>query len=287
MAEPDDRRDSEIARLRKDVSRLRRALARARALPTMDQLLRRRGFRVHTKEPEKDLLLPPAAEQDEYYRRCRKYSFRLFLRDVIRLQKGFTIEQIARYSTPRVSRSYAEYLSSIGLLDRRADRYHLARRGLSSFGPTLEWFVAEVFRREFGCETLRSVKFRQSKAGGDYDVLARLGEHLVYCEVKSSPPKQICDSEVDAFLDRVRDLAPTIALFLMDTELRMKDKLVPLFEAAITRQSAGPPRVERLERELFHIGGRMFIVNAKESIQRNLERVIAWHEGGRRAICGD
>ena len=65
--------------------------------------------------------------------------------------------------------------------------------------------------------------------GGDYDVLGRLDGALVYLEVKSSPPKQVYDSEVRAFLDRVEDLAPDLAVFLMDTELRMKDKLVPMF----------------------------------------------------------
>jgi len=31
--------------------------------------------------------------------------------------------------------------------------------------------------------------------------------------MKASPPKQICDSEMVAFLDRVTDLAPVIAVF--------------------------------------------------------------------------
>ena len=34
--------------------------------------------------------------------------------------------------------------------------------------------------------------------------------------------------------------------------------------------------VERIERELFHAGSRIFIVNAKESLLRNIERMLQW-----------
>jgi hypothetical protein len=94
-------------------------------------------------------------------------------------------------------------------------------------------------------------------------------------EVKSSPPKQVTDSEIVAFLDRVGDLAPELSIFLMDTELRMKDKVVPMFEQALSTRSPGLPAVKRVERELFSIQDRIFIVNAKESIGRNIEKVIA------------
>jgi len=111
--------------------------------------------------------------------------------------------------------------------------------------------------------------------GGDYDVLAKLDGSLLYVEVKSSPPKQVTDSEIAAFLARVEDLSPEIAVFLMDTELRMKDKVVPMFEQALANRRGLPPAVVRIERELFHIQERIFIVNAKESIVRNLERTIS------------
>jgi len=84
----------------------------------------------------------------------------------------------------------------------------------------------------------------------------------------------VTDSEVTAFLDRVEDLAPDLAVFLMDTELRMKDKVVPMFEHALTLRHAPPHAVERLERELFTVGERMYIVNAKESIGRNIGTVV-------------
>jgi hypothetical protein len=96
-------------------------------------------------------------------------------------------------------------------------------------------------------------------------------------EVKSSPPKQIYDSEIAAFLDRVSDLSPEIAGFFMDTELRMKDKIVPMFESELKKRFPKPPAVTQIERELFEIENRIFIINAKESIIRNIEKVVSWY----------
>ncbi len=264
---------SELRRLRAEVKRLRSELSRI--APSLETMLLRRGFRVYKKEPAADLLLPSAAFLDRYYRLLHKYSFRLFLRDAIKHQDRFTPELLARYSTLRTVRSYIEGLCGMGLVEDTPGGYRLARRPVLSFGTTLEWYVAEVLRREYGADVLRGVKFRRPRVGGDYDVLAKLGNALFYVEAKSSPPKQVVEGEVAAFLDRVDDLGPESAVFLMDTELRMKDKIVPMFEACLSRRSAAPPSVRRLERELFHADRRVFIVNAKESLARNLGTVIA------------
>jgi hypothetical protein len=98
-------------------------------------------------------------------------------------------------------------------------------------------------------------------------------------EIKSSPPKQIYDKEIAAFLDRVEDLSPAISIFLVDTELRMKDKIVPMFEAELQRRYTKPAPVARIERELFHIDGRIFIINSKENIESNIGKVLSfWNQ---------
>jgi hypothetical protein len=273
MAVLDDRDEEELAFLRDEVKRLRRTLNEL--TPPLDMLLKRRGFRVYKKEPPDDLLVPDEPFRDSFYSALHKYSFRLFLRDVIKHRDRFTLEQVIRYSTTRVIRNYISYLRDIGMIKEGAAGYTLSHRPVTSFGPTLEWYVAQLLRREFGAEAFWGVKFRRPNVGGDYDVLAKLDGSLLYVEVKSSPPKQVIDSEVRAFLDRVKDLSPDMSIFLMDTELRMKDKLVPMFELALTNRSSEQPKVVRIERELFHVEDGIFIANAKESISRNLAKVIS------------
>jgi hypothetical protein len=272
MIKKNDELKQEVRHLRSEVRRLRSEL-RLRT-PSVEALLRRRGFRVYKKEPADDLLVPAEPFRNEYAVMLRKYSFRLFLRDVIKHQDRFTVEPLTKYATGRTVRAYVAALVRIGLVEEMKNGYRLVRRPVLSFGPTLEWYVAEMLKREFGAEVLWGVKFRRPQVGGDYDVIAKMDGALLYLEVKSSPPKQIYDSEIAAFLDRVDDLGPEISVFLMDTELRMKDKIVPMFEKALAQRSDAPPPVGRIERELFGVRDRLFIVNAKESIAQNIETVI-------------
>jgi hypothetical protein len=270
----DDTEHEELLFLRDEVRRLRKALNQR--TPSLSMLLKRRGFTIYRKEPGDDLLVPAKRYIDGYYRMLHKYSFRLFLRDVIKHQ-SFTLELVTRYATPVVTKQYLDYLLSVKLIRKKSTGFVLAKGPVMSFGETLEWYIAEIFRREFGSEAVWGVKFKRPRIGGDYDVITKLDSSLLYIEVKSSPPKQIYDSEIAAFLDRVDDLAPAIAVFLMDTELRMKDKLVPMFEKELRRRHAKLPEVLRMERELFQIQKRIFIINAKENILRNIEKVTSWY----------
>jgi hypothetical protein len=265
----------ELSYLRKEVKRLRESL---NILTTgIDVILKRRGFKIYKKEPSEDLLIPGQEFLDEYYRMLHKYSFRLFLRDVIKYQDFFTLKNVTRYSTSKVTKDYIKYLSGIGLARRSNNGYMLTKQPVKSFGETLEWYIAEVFRREFSSEAIWGVKFKRPKIGGDYDVIAKFDGSLFYVEVKSSPPKQIYDSEIAAFLDRVFDFSPEIAVFLIDTELRMKDKIVPMFEDELKKRFAYVPDIIRMEKELFQILSRIFIINSKDSIVSNIEKVLNWY----------
>lgn len=270
----EDNTFDELSYLRNEVKRLRHSLNVL--TPRLGVILKRRGFPVYKKEPGDDLLVPAENFLDEYYSMLHKYSFRLFLRDVIKHQDFFTLDKVTRYATSGVTGEYIEYVRQIGLT-RKLDSGFALGRHIKSFGETLEWFVAEVFKREFGVEAMWGVKFKRPNVGGDYDVIAKLDGSLLYAEVKSSPPKQIYDSEISAFLDRVADLAPEISVFFMDTELRMKDKIVPMFEEELEKRASSPPEVMRIEKELFQIRDRIFIINSKDSIVRNLETALNWY----------
>ena len=96
-------------------------------------------------------------------------------------------------------------------------------------------------------------------------------------EIKSSPPKQIYQQEISAFFDRLSDLSPEISIFFVDTELRMKDKIVLMFEEDVKKRHSQPQKIVRIEKELFHIKDKIFIINAKDSITANIEKVLSWY----------
>jgi hypothetical protein len=155
--------------------------------------------------------------------------------------------------------------------------FRLASGPVKSFGETLEWFVAQIFKEEFGAEAVWGVRAKRPKIGGDYDLIAKVDGSILYMEIKSSPPKQIYQREISAFIDRVLDLHPEISIFFMDTELRMKDKIVPMFEEELKARHKEPPVLTRMEKELFQIRDKIFIINAKDSISSNIEKVLSWY----------
>jgi hypothetical protein len=138
-----------------------------------------------------------------------------------------------------------------------------------------------MFKKEFASPAIYGVSVKKTPSGGDYDVIASWNRRLVYVEVKSSPPKGVESSEVITFFSRIEDLLPEMAILFNDTQLRMKDKLVVMFEEELERrygrQSKGVYPVERLIEELFHVRHRIFIINSKKDVVENFQICLKDH----------
>jgi hypothetical protein len=261
----------EVRDLKEEIIRLRKALGNG-----VEEMLVRRGFRIYRKERDKDVLKPGAQFKEEFYTLMGKYSFRLFLRDVIKYQDGFTPEGLSRFIGDNAAREFGEFLVKSGLAKKLRDgRLSLSRGPVKSFGSTLEWYLAEVMKRELYASAVWGVSFREAGTGGDYDLIAALEGLMIYAEVKSSPPKQIYDTEITSFVDRTLKLSPHLSLFIMDTELRMKDKIVFMFEQALPKSPLGATPVVRWKDEIFRVGERIFIVNSKGGFIKNIKDVIS------------
>jgi hypothetical protein len=258
-------------------ARLRRTpLLEADAL-TVRAALGRRGLVWNGQRDPTPLLLPGPRLRESHYELLGHYAYRLFLRDVLKHRADLRIEALARYATATVTRRYLGFLTRAQLVERTGRRrYRLRAPGVTSFGQTLEWYVAEVLRREFGCATVFGLRIPRAAYGGDYDVIACAEGEVLYVETKSAPPRQILESEVRAFLDRVDTLRPDCALFLADTHLRMGDKLVPLFATDIARRRLAWEPV-RLEREIWRVGPEVYLLNTAPHMTRNLRVCVTAH----------
>lgn len=246
-------------------------------------MLKRRGYGVERHNPKDLLVFPPdfsAPFEDELYEMLKKYSFRILIRDVIKKRHSFGVSDLLKYSTPEWVEEYISFLHSRGVVEEieggggggggaeGAERkYRLKKEVVFSFGDTLEWFIARVFEKEFSAEALWGVRLSGAEAGGDYDVIASVEGRLIYVEVKSSPPRNVEETDVGAFLRRVEALRPEAAIFLEDTRLRMKDKIVPFFETLLKKRRR---KVKRFWDETFAVDGKVYITNSKPDIIGNL-----------------
>jgi hypothetical protein len=145
-----------------------------------------------------------------------------------------------------------------------------------SFGGTLEWYVARELQRRFGFDVAAGVRFHARGVGGDLDVVAAAEGKLAYLELKSSPPKNLPVRGVVAFFDRVHLLRPDLTLFVVDTALRLSDKVLPMLVAELERRRGETklaPR--RIERELWALTPHLYAVNGRPDLTANIGRAIA------------
>ncbi len=235
-------------------------------------MLRRRG--MAPRATALDLPFPGDLDEEAAERlaeRLSHYAFRLFLRGAILRPRGFAPGEATRYLRPAQARRMAEELVSLGLAGRRpGGRYRLLRPA-RSFGGTLEWYLARELRRRLGLEVALGVRSGAPGVGGDLDVVAAAEGKLLYLEVKSSPPKHIGRAEVAAFLRRVGALRPDVALFVVDTALRLSDKVLPMFAAALGEEM----RPRRVIRETWALTPHLYVVNARQDLLENVCRAVA------------
>ena len=285
----------EIQSLKKQVRSLTKEIESIKAASTevsfpVEKMLNMRGIKLFRKNPIDRLFFPSdfsPLDKTRFYEMMKKYSFRLVLRDVIKYQDGFRIQDLTRYCSPKVVQGYCNLLCEMGAITRNGrGRYRTRISPLYSFGPTLEWFIAEMFQREFSSPAIYGVSVKNTPSGGDYDVMTSWNQRLVYVEVKSSPPKGVERSEISTFFSRMDDLLPEVAFFFNDTQLRMKDKLVVMFEEELERRYGRESKtlypVERLIEELFHVQNHIFIVNSKKDVVENFQVCLKHY-----LRCGD
>jgi hypothetical protein len=240
------------------------------------RMLVRRGLRPTLSRP--DLPLPRRASpelQAALAARLRHYAFRLFLRGAILSPDGFAAEEATRYLPAARACAAAEDLVALGLADRLADGRYRLRHRARSFGGTLEWWLARELRERLGLEVEIGVRSGARGIGGDLDVVAAGEGKLVYLETKSSPPKHLTHGELVSFLGRVTAVRPDVALLVVDTALRLSDKVLPMLVEAAASAGARLAAPRRLLRETWALGPHLYAVNAREDLVDNVCRAIA------------
>ncbi len=241
--------------------------------PVVRALLQR-GLAVSECCIEERTFLPflsSARKREDFCRLLHSYAFRLFLRDILVLRDRYLPERLGPFFTPGSVEEMAAQAERLGLLRRlRGGTFRFLAEAVTDFGDTFEWYVSEILRRQFQADVLWGVTIPGLSCGGDFDVLALLSGKLLYLEAKTSPPKHIEQKEMHAFVARVSTLSPDIAVLIVDTHLRMKDKLVPLLSEALREDGVEDREMVRVEKETFGWGGRLFLTNSKRDIGGNL-----------------
>jgi len=249
----------------------------ALAAPSIEGTLRQRGWDRVYHSSTGGLLLPRPAEGEvveRYYADLTRYHFRRLLQEVMALRTlgaAVTRRLEERWGAGAVATSVQRF-AAYGFLRRQKGTWAVTVPRGATFGDTLQWFVAQVFRREFAAPAAWDVRVGEIAAGGDFDVLTVLQGRLGYVECKGSPPYNVTAGSLARFLERLRRLRPEFAILFVDTTLRIDRNIIDNL-ARLWREDHGrEARVARVTPGRYEIGeGRdLFVITGRRSLIANL-----------------
>src|SRR5262245_66403044 len=100
--------------------------------------LRRGGLTWNGERAPPPLLVPRGTARARHYRWLGHYSYRLFLRDVLKRPTDLRPAALTRYVSPPVARRYLHFLAAARLVTRVGrSRYSLRDKRVGSFGGAL------------------------------------------------------------------------------------------------------------------------------------------------------
>ena len=239
-------------------------------------MLVRRG--LHPEKTAIDVPFPAGVDsvlEDRLSTWLGHYAFRLFLRGAIQKSSGFRPEETTRYLTRSQAGAYADALVELGLAEKAPLRRYRLKWAARNFGGTLEWYVARELARRYGFDVATGVKLHVAGVGGDLDVVAAAEGKLVYIELKSSPPRNLTSSEMAGFYDRLNLLRPDLSLFVVDTALRLSDKVLPMLVDEFRRRGFGSAKPKRIAAQLWALTPHIYAVNGRRDLMANIGKAIA------------
>jgi len=130
------------------------------------------------------------------------------------------------------------------------------------------------------------VKFHAPGVGGEDFSSSTTSLPSAEATMSRSPPKHLGEEEVAAFFDRLAALRPDVAIFAIDTALRLADRVVPLVAAVMGRRPRSSPghalvhrkrptSPRRIENGLWALTPHVYLVSARPSLVGNIGRALA------------
>ncbi len=140
---------------------------------------------------------------------------------------------------------------------------------LKNIGHTLEWYVAEWFRKELRSPARHRVYVEDIAEGSDLDVVAFVDGLRIWVECKSG--KEITEKQLELFLQRAQEFSPTMAILLIDTD----SSIEPRIEILNKHRSVGDPLTSQNQQNTLYWGmHHVYVVNAKKSIAHSLAAAL-------------
>ncbi len=249
-----------------------------------DLMLRRQGwYLIQSRQVYTDPRVIQLASSDTtvsvedrfttLYEAFGENTFRKLLRHVFFHQQG-TLSELRRIcSSEQKLLRYLDFMREHLLIEVEDEDW---RKGpfyktINNIGSTLEWYIAEWFRRWLQVPARHGITIKGVADGGDLDVVAFVDGIRVMVECKSGSPAQISETDVQLFFNRAADFNPEIAVLLIDTDSRI-DQQIEIFNRL--RSSGDPLKPQDAGKNLYWGARHIYVTNTKNGIGEALSAIL-------------
>jgi hypothetical protein len=249
-----------------------------------DLMLRRQGwYLIQSRQVYTDPRVIQLASSDTtvsaedrfttLYEAFGENTFRKLLRHVFFHQQG-TLNELRRIcSGEQKLIHYLDFMREHLLIETEDEDWRKGQfyKTINNIGSTLEWYIAEWFRRWLQVPARHGVTIKGVADGGDLDVVAFVDGIRVMVECKSGSPAQISETDVQLFFSRAADFNPEIAVLLIDTDSRI-DQQIDMFNRL--RSSGDPLKPQDAGKNLYWGARHIYVTNTKNGIGESLSAIL-------------
>jgi hypothetical protein len=249
-----------------------------------DLMLRRQGwYLIQSRQVYTDPRVIQLANSDTtggtedrfttLYEAFGENTFRKLLRHVFFHQQG-TLSELRRIcSGEQKLAHYLDFMRKHLLIEVEGEDWCKGPfyKPVNNIGSTLEWYIAEWFRRWLQVPARHGVTIKGVADGGDLDVVAFVDGIRVMVECKSGSPAQISETDVQLFFSRAADFNPEIAVLLIDTDSRI-DQQIDIFNRL--RSSGDPLKPQDAGKNLYWGARHIYVTNTKNGIGESLSAIL-------------
>lgn len=269
----------------------------------VDASLRQRGFVIAARGDYAQSIAPADMQpikmlssgaympdwNDDFYRSMSKISQRKMFRFMLTRPRGVSEVELNNelHQESTTIHKRVLYLEKTGVIRKCDENRWCLSQAVDNFGPTYERYVKSIFEREFHWSTEWGIELEGFKYG-DFDVLATIASTLCYVECKTSRPEDVGEMQLRYFLQRSQDLAPEIAILLLDTEdpldkpLEQLENILTVIKQKAMKKPNYKPE-EPFFRESARFAGvyfgcrRIFVTNARPNVVHNLRLCLQFY----------
>ena len=244
---------------------------------SIEKTLERKGYVVGSMDDDSRVI----ATSDGMYELLKGRSRRRILRAVYQ-EACRDVEAIRskynQFEEQKIKEILDEFLG-VGTLDiEECSVNPIADR---DFGVTFEWFIAEVVKRELSGVSSFGVHVRELRTGGDFDVIGRLEDVVLYIECKAGSLGNITGSHISEFIERDGELSPDLTLFIVDSDGLTDDFKNTWVEAGWRDRGMGECRPKlraiRGRGRFYEATSSKFIVTNNRNLISNIRLAVNHH----------